>query len=138
MAIGIKVDFLWYSIGEPDFLFSFFSTIAVRLENQKWGSKYPTIMKKLYSGSLDYVEIDKADSELKEIKKELSNFKPNQIIWDAEDLSKNPPWGGEISSDITSLQNYFITSDGRNLIEVFEEAFYEAKVEKVSLIIKQL
>jgi len=36
----------------------------------------------------------------------------------SEDLSKRPPWGDNISSDITSLANYFITNDGKDLIDV--------------------
>ncbi|EHV5202079.1 hypothetical protein K0T49_001657, partial [Listeria monocytogenes] len=53
MSVGIKVDFLWFPIGSGDFLHSFFSTICVNLEDKKWGSKYPTLMKKLYSGRLN-------------------------------------------------------------------------------------
>ena len=50
MAVGLKVDFLWYSIGQPDFLHSFFSTICVNLENSNWGSCYPILMNELYQG----------------------------------------------------------------------------------------
>ncbi|EAH2267933.1 hypothetical protein D4934_14810, partial [Listeria monocytogenes] len=39
MAVGIKVDFLWFSIGTSDFFHSFFSTVCVNLENMNWGSK---------------------------------------------------------------------------------------------------
>lgn len=41
------------------------------------------------------------------------------MIWDIEDLSKQPPWGDKISDRITSLANYFVTSDGRDFIDVF-------------------
>jgi 2,3-bisphosphoglycerate-dependent phosphoglycerate mutase len=43
-------------------------------------------------------------------------------VWDVEDRSKRPPWGDDISPDITSLANYFVTDDGRDLFEVFDEA----------------
>ena len=33
MAVGFTVDFYYYSIGSADFLHSFFSTVAVNLEN---------------------------------------------------------------------------------------------------------
>ena len=49
------------------------------------------------------------------------------VIWDAEDLSLTPPWGNNISSDITDLSNYFVTSDGRDLISVLNEALEDAK-----------
>ncbi len=33
MAVGFKVKYYWYQIGSGDFLHSFFSTVAYRLEN---------------------------------------------------------------------------------------------------------
>lgn len=41
--VGFKVKYNWYQIGAGDFLFSFFSTVAYNLENQKWGSKFSVI-----------------------------------------------------------------------------------------------
>lgn len=69
MSVGIKVDFLWFPIGSGDFLHSFFSTICVNLEDKKWGSKYPTLMKKLYSGRLNTEDLEKAKKELMILKK---------------------------------------------------------------------
>lgn len=46
---------------------------------------------------------------------------PKEIIWDVEDLEKNPPCGTHISKDITSLAQYFVIADGKNLISVLEE-----------------
>ena len=57
----------------------------------------------------------------------LHSFPSSDVIWDAEDLSLTPPWGNNISSDITDLSNYFVTSDGRDLISVLSEAMNEAK-----------
>ncbi|MET3656330.1 hypothetical protein ABIC55_001414 [Sporosarcina psychrophila] len=48
----------------------------------------------------------------------LQNYSPAQVIWDIEDLSKRPPWGENISKDISNLSNYFITSEGENLMEM--------------------
>ncbi len=31
-----------------------------------------------------------------------------------DDLFKQPPWGKNISNDITNLSNYFVTSDGED------------------------
>lgn len=117
--VGFKVDFYWFEIGSGDFLDSFFSTVAYRLEGAKWGRRFPVIMKKLYQGELKRKEIDKAIKELNIIKKELEKFTPDKVIWDIEDLSKQPPWGNEISEDITDLSNYFVTSDGEDFISVF-------------------
>ncbi|MGY3778481.1 immunity 70 family protein [Isobaculum melis] len=122
MTVGIKVDFLWYSIGTGEFFNSFFSTVYVNLENKKWGSRFPLIMKNLYSGTLDIDELNIAKNELSEIKQELFKLAPNKIIWDAKNLQKSPPWGSNISQDIKTLADYFVTSDGENLFSVLDDA----------------
>ncbi len=93
--------------------------MAYRLEGGKWGSRFPVIMNKLYQGKMKRKYADKAIKELTIIQKELQAFTPDQVIWDIEDLSKQPPWGNDISEDITDLSNYFVTSDGEDFISVF-------------------
>lgn len=39
MAVGFKIDFLFYPVGHRDFLHSFFSTISYQLELDGWGTK---------------------------------------------------------------------------------------------------
>jgi len=68
-----------------------------------------------------------ARKELKKIQKELSKFPPSDVIWDIDDLSKQPPWGNHISGEITNLSNYFVTSDGRDLITIMFMAFDDAE-----------
>ena len=103
MAVGFKVKFYWYQIGDSDFLHSFFSTVAYNLENGNWGSRFPVIMNELYQGKLECDNTDKALEELSIIRKELQKFSPEKVVWDIEDLSKQPPWGNDISEDITDL-----------------------------------
>lgn len=117
--VGFKVKFYWYQIGSGDFLHSFFSTVAYNLENTKWGSRFPTIMKELYQGHLSKEHIDDVISELSVISVELRDFPPDRVIWDMEDLSKRPPWENDISEDITNLSNYFVTSDGEDFLTIF-------------------
>ncbi|WP_088810836.1 MULTISPECIES: immunity 70 family protein [unclassified Listeria] len=138
MTVGIKVDFLWFPIGTGDFFHSFFSTICVNLENMNWGSEFPVVMKDVYAGYLSKEKIEIAQKELKEIKLRLSEISPEKIIWDAEDLDKIPPWGTHISKDITNLAQYFVTTDGKNLISVLEDAMEDAIKEDVDLEIKDL
>jgi len=52
MAVGFKVKFYWYQIGNGAFLHSFFSTVAYNLENGNWGSRFPIIMCELYQAGL--------------------------------------------------------------------------------------
>ncbi len=48
--------------------------------------------------------------------------RPTESSGDNEDLQAKPPWGTNISPEITDLSNYFVTSDGRDLFEVLSEA----------------
>lgn len=127
MAVGFQVKFYWYEIGNGEFLHSFFSTVAYRLESGRWGSRFPIIMNDLYQGKMNQEDVDKAIEEWNGIQKELQAFAPDKVIWDFDDLSKQPPWGNDISEDITDLSNYFVTSDGRDFMTVFLHALEKAK-----------
>lgn len=127
MAVGFNVRFYWYQIGHGEFLYSFFSSVAYNLENGDWGSRFPVIMNDLYQGKIKREDVDDAIEELNVIRKELRAFSPDKVIWDIEDLSKQPPWGSDISKDITDLSNYFVTSDGKDFLSVFLHALEKAK-----------
>ena len=122
MAVGFYVDPVFYKVGTGDFLNSFFATIYIKLENSSWGSQYPLIMNHLYHGVLESRDGLNAKSELYFIKEGLQAFKPGDIVWNFEDLTARPPWGDQISEDILNLSDYFITSEGGNLIDVLEKA----------------
>ena len=51
------------------------------------------------------------------IREQLKAYSPCHVIWDIEDLQKKPPWGDNISEEITDLSNYFVTADG---VQVFD------------------
>ncbi len=138
MAVGFTVGFYWFQIGTGDFLHSFFSTVAFNLENKKWGSRFPIIMNKLYQGKLEVEDVDKAIEELKVIQEKLKAYGPEKVIWDIEDLSKQPPWGNKISKDITDLSNYFVTSDGEDFLSVFFRALVKAKENNTSIEIQSI
>ena len=138
MEVGLKVDFLWYPIGTGDFVHSFFSTICYRLENQQWGSRFPYLMNNLYQGKLSHVDVNQALVELMDIRRELAAFTPDKVIWDIEDLGKQPPWGNDISSDITNLSNYFVTCDGGDLFEEIFKAFHESQAGEQNILLMSL
>ena len=127
MAVGFKVKFYWYQIGDSDFLHSFFSAVAYNLENGNWGSRFPVIIKSFLKRKLECDNTDKALEELSIIRKELQKFSPEKVVWDIEDLSKQPPWGNDISEDITDLSNYFVTSDGNDFPNCFLSCIRESK-----------
>jgi len=138
MAVGLTVKYYWYHIGMGDFLHSFFSTIAYNLENGKWGTEYPCLMNELYSGTLKAENLTKAKNELNKITNELKKLPANKAIWDIDDLSKPMPWGDNISSEITDLSNYYVTSDGEDLITIIYHAIEKAIELKSDVIIKTL
>jgi hypothetical protein len=78
------------------------------------------------NGQLEKNELSAAIEEIVLIKAELKHFSPEKVVWDIEDLSKQPPWGSNISPEITDLSNYFVTSDGDNLITVLQHALEKA------------
>lgn len=141
MSVGLKTGYSWYQIGRGDYLESFFSTVAYYLENKKWGCKYPAIMKQLYSGKLSYKDADIAMSEFKSIRESLKTLdkETNRIIWDARDLSiEAPEWAINPNTEINSLANYYVTADGRDLIDVFLLALNDSKELNKDLLLTSL
>ena len=135
---AFTVKYYMYTIGTADFLHSFFSTVCGRLENGKWGSRYPYLINELYQGMLSAEHLAAGAEELVQIKKNLARFAPNQVIWDIDDRSLTPPWGDNISDDITDLSNYFVTSDGNDFLTVFSAALDKARELNVPLTIRTL
>lgn len=95
-------------------------------------------MNELYQGKVNRKDIDKAIEELKIIKTELQKFSPDKVVWDIDDLSKQPPWKNNISKDITNLSNYFVTSDGNDFITIFLHALEKAKEVRAKIEIKSM
>ncbi|MFC3800937.1 Imm70 family immunity protein [Cohnella sp. GCM10012308] len=127
MAVGLMLGgHSWYQIGSGDFLHCFFSTVCYRLEANSWGSKYPLFMNKLYHEALEKEDNEKLLEEVKSIHKAFEDFSPDNVVWDVEDLSKQPPWGTNIDPSITSLANYFVTSNGVDLFFLFYSALNSA------------
>lgn len=115
---------------------SFFDTIEYHLTKGLFGKKYPTVLKEFYNGRLSYQSLIQAETELKEIQQRLKKFDPSKVVWDKFDLTKRPPWGDDISDEITDLSNYFVTSEGKDLFEVLFDAIDKAKAEKTELVVE--
>lgn len=136
--VGLKLGPIFYSIGTGSFVHCFFSTIAVRLENENWGSRFPVLMNQLYRSELSYEDVDAVLLELKQIQSELMTLDIGEVVWDMDDRSKKPPWGDELSASISNLSNYFVTVDGKDLFDVFYTAFDACKRVKRTLKIARL
>ncbi|MEK9199371.1 Imm70 family immunity protein [Ureibacillus sp. FSL E2-3493] len=51
---------------------------------------------------------------------------------------QKPPWGDKISSKVTNLANYFVTTDGKTFFEVIRTAMDVAEEDKCDLNIHKL
>lgn len=127
MAVGLKIDFLWYQIGSGDILYALFSTVCYQLEGKKWGSIYPVFMKDFYQGKLSWEKSKEFLNEIEDIKEKLKGKPIKDLVWNIEALEELPPWRDNISSDITNLYEYFLTSDGRKLIDIIILAINDMK-----------
>lgn len=127
MGVSLNVASREYVVGSSDFLRSFFSTIFVRVENGAWGARFPVLMNELYTGLLPAQRVPAARLELVQLRRELEKFAPKALVWDYENLAARPPWGDEIAPTITSLANYYWTSDGRPLLDVLDAALADAE-----------
>lgn len=127
MTVGLKLGSITDEVGTSQFLHAFFSTISGNLEPNGWGTRFPVLLNKLYQGELKQGDAEVALAELQRIEAELRKLPPSKVIWDIEDLTLSPPWGSDISADITSLANYFVTSTGRDLIGVVREILEELR-----------
>ena len=102
------------TVGTPSFLFSFYSTIVCNVPDY---AQYKSCMTFLHEGKISADACGCAASDLEKIHLELEKIPPKHVVWDMNDRSKLPPWKDNISSHITSLGNYFVTADGKDLID---------------------
>lgn len=95
-------------------------------------------MNELYQGVLPVEHLAAGAEELAQIKQELAQFTPDQVIRDIDDRSLTPLWGDNISDDITDLSNYFVTSEGKDFLTVFASALDKAQERNAPLEIQTL
>lgn len=117
MTIRMRQGSVWTEIGPGGLLHSLMSTIAFHLEDGNWGTRFPLLMGKFYQGSLPSADVDAAILEAQAIKIGLAKLRPDQVVWDIDDLALLPPWGMSIGIHIKSMADYFVTSAGRNLVD---------------------
>lgn len=117
MTIAFRHGALITEIGIDVVLHSLLSTVAVHLEDGEWGSRFPLIMIKLYQSRLDASDADAALLELRQIQAGLARLEADKVIWDVNDLDRQPPWGDAVAPRITSMANYHTTNTGQCLLD---------------------
>ena len=114
MIISCKNGKAHADIGSHDTWKALSSTIQVRLNTLQ--EQIPHAMELLTGGICLNSHCLEAAHQFNIIRDELSKYPPDQMVFDADDLSKKAPWGDNISPVITSCSNYFTTADGRDLL----------------------
>ncbi|CAM0555331.1 hypothetical protein EHLJMEHL_04920 [Vreelandella titanicae] len=130
MGVGVTVGSVTDEIGASSFVHAFFSTISAHCEPDGWGTKYPHLMNEFYQGHLVHSRADSALSELRNARLLLKEISPSEVVWDIENREAQPPWGVNISPDITNLGNYFVSSTGRDVFGLLEEALQASIAEQ--------
>ena len=110
-----------WTVGQDYFLHSFFSTIADQLEDEAWGSRFPALMKDLYSGRLSASRVSQARRELATIRAELAELPPDARVYAFEEPERPTPW--PVPPGANTLADAFLTSNGDNLLDSLAEAF---------------
>lgn len=113
-------------LGTKEFLYSFFSTVSVRLESGKWGSRFP-VMKQLAGGGLKWEQAGKGLVELSEIVAAFKEMQPKDLVWNMNDRDKQPPWDNWINSSAGALTNCFVTEEGKDLLKVLRAVLTKSK-----------
>ncbi|EOP92832.1 immunity 70 family protein [Bacillus cereus] len=135
---GFGVDVIFYEVGHPDLLHSFFSTMSYHTEPEGWGTKYPLLMKDLYFKKLSWEDVKEARENLKEIQNVLQKKKPDEVVWDIEDLEKRPPWDGQqLPPQVTDLTTYYVTSRGVTYFDLLFHAFDDAQEVEIDIVIRK-
>jgi hypothetical protein len=110
-----------WRIGQDDFLHSFFSTVAYQVEREGWGSRFPALMKELYMGRLPKQRVPAARAELEEVRARLSELAPSERVYSYDEPNLPTPWG--VPPGATTLADCFLTSGGKNLLDLLARAF---------------
>lgn len=123
LRVFLWVDIKRYEIGSPAFFHCFFSTVAYRLENDAWGSVYPRIMLDFYKGRLRHAAAPQALGELDAIQLGFEMMPPTDIIWDYDDLERQPPWADGALDGVACAAECFFTPREEHLFTVLRQAF---------------
>jgi len=115
-------------LGEKELVKAFFINVAYHLENNEWGSKYPTVMKKFYKGKLEKNELKQMIKELDEINKKFTEIKLEKLMWFDGDTIIPAPF--EETPPQTALKNFFINNQETDIIDAIYYAIYLAQKNK--------
>jgi hypothetical protein len=119
--LALRVNGITTEIAPGGLLTSFCSSVAVHLEQSRWGSVFPVLQKELYQGKVPAGHAPALIEELEGVRSGLSKVPPERLVWDIDNRSAQPPWDSTYGPHITSLANFYVNTGKRNLIDVLIE-----------------
>ncbi len=125
---------IWLDSGEH--FLSFFSTIWNRLENRRWGSRFPVIMNKLFWGSADASDMDAFATELKIIQEEFRQLPVHKLTWNYERPDACPPDGMQFDAPVHTCEDFFCHYNGLDLFEKLWRCIRDVKYHRTSVLVK--
>lgn len=103
--IDVGSDIIWNAL---------LSTVYVRLDYYK--DQIPLALQFLQTKHCTAEDALATAIQFNLIRDALSKFKPDKVVFDRFDQTVKAPWGDQISEVITSLSHYFVTQDGKDLL----------------------
>jgi 2,3-bisphosphoglycerate-dependent phosphoglycerate mutase len=134
--VDLYVQSSMWTVGEDDFLHSFFSTVAYQLETAGWGSRFPALLGELYRGRLPAARVAEARSELGTIRQELAELPPDARVYAYEGPNRETPW--PVPPGASTLADCFLTATGHNLLDTLAKALDAAEEAQADIEIRPL
>jgi hypothetical protein len=111
------------------------ATIAYRLEPQADAQRFPALLTELWRGRLAPSRADAALVELDIVQRELAALPAEKAVWSVSDLRKQSDAGESVNRGARSLAEYFVTPEGRPLLDALREAVQRAKANDQPLVV---
>src|SRR5262245_7778611 len=124
MPKHLRIGSQTYDLGPPIVIDGLFATINYRLEPDGRGTRFPTVMNRLYAGRLSPTEAPAASQEPQEIEGRLATLTPDRAVWSLSDLRRRDDSQLPVNRSARHLGDYFLAVNGRPLLAALQEAVH--------------
>jgi hypothetical protein len=131
----LRVGGQTYDLGPPIVIDGLFATITYRLEPDGRGTRFPTVMNRLYAGRLSPSEAPAAFQELREIEDRLTTLTPDRAVWSLSDLRRRDDSQLPVNRFARHLGDYFVAGNGRPLLATLQEAVHLSQDRNQSVVL---
>src|ERR1039458_6263002 len=114
----LRVGSETFDLGPPVVMEGLFATISYRLEPSGRGSRFPTVMARLYEGRLNPSSAPAASRALEEIEAGLALLPLGSVVWSLADLRRRDDSQLPVNRSAKNVCDYFVAGDGRSLVSV--------------------